>query len=189
MRASWPSGCLALLVACCHAGPLAAQPVEPGREGALADILRPVPGQSVCFTRSYDAAHLKAHPAQRVTGLTLRLSYHRHDPDANFPAGQRNYYFAAAASLRGGTRRLVSSGECGADARGIRCTVECDGGGFALKREDAGSLLLDLTTYGRLRLSRSCDEEDSTELSAGADDRLFRLRPAAASVCRGLAGD
>jgi hypothetical protein len=174
---------LALAALSASALPAVPQAIEPGREGALAELVPPVPGRSACFARRYDAAHLKAHPVQQVTSLALRIRYHRHAPDAANPAGQRNYYFTLAATTREREAPRLSSGECSAPGASIVCAVECDGGGFRLLREGPGSLLLDLTRFGRLRLSRSCQEGDEAELTPGRDDRRFRLEPVDASRC------
>lgn len=163
--------------------PAPGQAIDPGREGALAELVPPVPGRSACFARRYDAAHLKAHPAQTVTAMAVQIRYHRHEPDGTYPEGQRNYYFTLSASLRGRKTALTSSGECGPRDGAVVCMVECDGGGFALRREAKGSVLLDLTRFGRLRLSQGCDEGDARELTPGQDDRRFRLDPADGASC------
>ena len=177
---------IAALVLC--AGLLASSPshsqaIEPGREGPLAELVPPIPNRSACFARRYDAAHLKAHPAQKVTAVAVRILYHRHEADGTFTAGQRNYYFTLTANLRGRKAALTSSGECGPRDGAIVCMVECDGGGFALSRGTHGSVLLDLTRFGRLRLSRGCDEDDARELEPGQDDKRFWLHPAGDASC------
>lgn len=49
----------ALLVA--MAATAAIAEVEPGTEGNLAEFV-PVPGERICFARSYDAAHSQSTP-------------------------------------------------------------------------------------------------------------------------------
>lgn len=164
----------------------AAQPVPVGQEGPLAELVPPIHGRKACFARTYDAAHLRAHPAQRVQAMALGVDYHRHQPDKTFPDGQRNYYFTLSATVKGERKQLVSSGECKTSGGRISCAMDCDGGGFGLEREPAGSVKLDMTTYGRLRMSRGCDdsETDTLELRPGADDRTFRLQLAPLGACR-----
>ena len=71
---------------------------------------------------------------------------------------------------------------------GASCGVECDGGGVGLRREPrTGAILIDLTRYGRIRMTRGCgDEENAAEVEPGRDDKLFRLEIADAAVCRSL---
>lgn len=159
---------------------VSAQAVEPGKEGELAKLVPPQEGGLACFSRYYDEDHLARHPKQTVAQMELRLAYYIHEPDEFFPKGQRNYYFALLAKKRGEEhkRQLASLGECApsTDGKTIICGVECDGGGFELKRRADGKVLVDLELYGRLRMTTGCDEEvDATELEPGADDKQFLL--------------
>lgn len=176
---------LALVVLAGLASPALAQPVSP--EAFLGGVLPPEHGRSVCFARAYDAEHLRRNPGQRVRSLVLHVRHHRHEPDPVTRREQRNYYFTLAARVKGERGRLVATGECGAgDVSG--CGPECDGGGFTLTREPGGTLLLDLSRYKRLRMTRGCgggdDEEDAFVLEPGADDLRFRLSPADPALCR-----
>jgi hypothetical protein len=162
----------------------AAEPVEPGKEGELALILKPKPGAHACFRREYDNKHLAVHPKQTVTAMELRLAYHRHEPDTHYPQGQRNYYFDLIVKRRGKEKTASGGGECTSGADGIFCGVECDGGGFTLKRaKDGNSLVVDFGEMWGIRLTEGCgeDESDYTELKPGADDKSFRLDPSAAN--------
>lgn len=181
-----PSGFAALaglvLATTTVAAPAFGQPIEPGREGLLGALVSPVPGRSACYARRYDAAHLRKHPDQKVTALALRIAYRREAPDTANPAGQRYYDFTASVTLRG-RKALLTSGECALREGAIVCGIECDGGGFGLTKEAQGTLLLDLTRFGRLRLGMSCDERNHPELEPGRDDKRFRLQAAAAAQC------
>ena len=166
-----------------------AQPVPSGKEGALANLLAPTHNASVCYARTYDAAHLKQHPQQTVTQMLFRLRYYDHRKDKADPAEQQNYYFSLAVKQKGRAKTLRADGECAPTANGIRCGVECDGGGVNLTQDlKTNTLLIDLTKDGRIRMTEGCDEEiNAVELTPGADDRSFRLSKADAGVCRGLA--
>lgn len=87
------------------AGQLAAEPIEPGKERQIADLLPPEPGARICFATDYDDAHLSAHPSQSVRSIGFRIGYFAHDPDEFYPRGQRNYYFALSSLLRNGVSR------------------------------------------------------------------------------------
>lgn len=169
---------LALLSGLFQAAELAAQPVEPGKEGELASFAPPTAGARACFRRQYDQAHLGAHPRQQVTEMEFRIAYYIHEPDEFSPKGQRNYYFEILAKLRGQKQSLTAMGECtNAEGGDIFCGVECDGGGVNVKRTDGGKVLVDLESLGRLRMTLGCgeDEADSIELTPGKDDKRFLL--------------
>lgn len=164
-----------------------AQAIEPGKEGELAKFLPPASGARICYSRVYDSAHLKKHPKQQVTEMEFRLTYYTHEPDEFFPKGQRNYYFALLAKLRGQApdEPLIAEGECSPtqDGKSIFCGVECDGGGVIVTRRDGGKILVDLAEMGRLRMTAGCDESDAVELTPGEDDKNFLLSKAAESSC------
>jgi len=168
------------------AGSGAAQPVPSGEEGELSNFLPPVPGTRICFSRRYDADHLKAHPKQKVTELELRLAYYRHPPAEDLPKGQNNYYFALFAKLRGSSGKLQSFGECTANGDAISCMVECDGGGIEVKRRpDKKVLIYFASDIGRIRMA-GCDgdeEGNSVDLTPGADDREFLLSKTPDAEC------
>ena len=39
------------------------------------ELLKPELNNAACFTRIYDAAHLRAHPKQQTTAMTVWLKY------------------------------------------------------------------------------------------------------------------
>src|SRR5262249_48443213 len=75
-----------------------------------------------CFVRTYHRAHLAQHPDQVVTAVMLRI----HRPP---PGNADKYWFLAQFALRGKDKPLRTSGICNETASGLRCLVECDGGG------------------------------------------------------------
>lgn len=171
-----PSVCaLAFLVAAIGSTPAAAQPVAPGEEGELIDLLPPEVGRRVCYARAYSQEHLAQHPKQKVAEIQFRLTYYRHEPDDYSPQGQRNYYFEVLARLRGQTDMMTSTGECTSYEGAIFCGVECDGGGVNVTRRPPDRILVSLAEMGRLRMTHGCDESDSVDLEAGEDDVEFLL--------------
>lgn len=163
-----------------------AQSIQPGREGVLADVLAPKPGNRICYARSYGKDHLAAHPKQRVTDLKFQLAYHRHKADSDYPQGQRNYYFRVIAKLRSSSKTYSAMGECSASGAKIFCGVECDGGGVNIRTRSQGKLLVYFGDTDFIRLAESCDavdEADGVELKSGSDDREFLLGPVSASAC------
>lgn len=183
MRLLWTAG----LVSIAMTGTSFADVVQPGKEGVLANLVAPVPGERICFARNYSRDHLEAHPKQRVTGMQFQLTYYRHAADQDYPKGQRNYYFRLIAKLRDKTKPYSVIGECNASGANIRCGVECDGGGVNIRKRQEGKLLVYFGDYDEIRLAEGCGEEEdpdkTTDLKAGADDKEFLLNPVAAENC------
>jgi hypothetical protein len=127
-----------------------------------------------CFMRSYDAAHLEAHPAQTVTGMTLHL--HRR------PGTEPQDTFKLFVQKKNRKRPLTTSGFCGQGTQ-IVCNVECDGGGIAVDIDPKGDGVLVRLDRGPgwIRME-DCGEE--LTLTPGADDRVFRLSRAPKALCR-----
>lgn len=167
--------------------PVAAFVITPGEEGELANFVPPEDGARACFARSYDAAHMAKHPRQTVAEMQFRLTYYVHEPDEFYPQGQRNYYFELKARQKGQSQILTAAGDCflADGGKAIFCGVDCDGGGVTVSRTgDAGKILVDLTTAGRLRMTVSCDEEeDAVELTPGEDDKTFLLTETPPAEC------
>jgi hypothetical protein len=102
-------------------------------------------GEPLCFERHYTSAHLAQHPDQLVTSMTLSL-----DPDGPASRGVSTidqgrigipFDFKIAMTMRGSNSLYVQEGyveERDAEYRGI---VECDGGGFVLRKIASGMLL------------------------------------------------
>jgi hypothetical protein len=135
-----------------------------------------------CFTRTYDRAHLAKHPDQIVTAVKLHIMKITNNRSYS-------YDFALAFNVRGKNKTLRTEGYCREDARGtakgLRCAVECDGGGvFVVHRATDLMMYLD-----RIRVVSSCADdaaESGEELSGGKDDREFRLDRVNDSVCAGM---
>jgi hypothetical protein len=159
--------------------------VPPGKEGNLAEFLSPKPGERVCFARAYGAAHLAKHPKQTVSSVKFFLTYFRHDPDQYRKDGQRNYYFKLEVTQRNRPNKTLSVvGDCFPGNDAIHCGVECDGGGIQVKwRDQPKTILVDLAATGRIRLDNCGGEENSVELTPGADDRTFLLTRTSAAAC------
>ena len=156
---------------------------------ALMKLLPPQPGNKACYVRSYDAAHLRAHPAQRITAMKFLLGVKTYDPK---PAGAANpedlyyYTFSMSVARRGDKRLLRTSGDCLA-GDGISCVVDCDGGSLELdKLPPAGSLIVRLNNDNGITMYHDCDQGEGVVVKAGADDKVFRLDKAASEACRAL---
>jgi hypothetical protein len=154
------------------AGPILAAELSdfvPARDGALS-----------CWSRIYDAAHLKSHPAQKVAEMNFAISYAAES--AEYAA---QYSFLIQAKLRDGTAG-ANTGPCSETDGEIMCGVECDGGYVMVEARSDGGVLLDLDASGYIYLEGGCgseNEDGGFALEAGADDREFLLRPVPAHQC------
>jgi len=164
-----------------------ATPETPGFV-ALNTILPAQAGNMACYVRSYDAAHLRAHPQQRITAMKFLLGVSAYDPkpaDAKGPSDLFYYTFSMSVARRGDKRLLHTSGDCLVNDE-ISCVVDCDGGGLALdKLSPAGSLVIRLHKDG-IRMFHDCDEEQGVLVKPGADDKVFRLDKTANNACQAL---
>ena len=112
-----------------------------------------------CFVRKYDPGHLRAHPDQLVTQISLETSPTQLDRryvvlDLQFSLRQGSHYSALAFCTRDD-----------------RCGIEGDGGSFTLKR--TGQQI-------RLTVGDFLAVEGATDFSpnlAESDDRVFLLNP------------
>lgn len=146
-----------------------------------------------CFTRVYDAAHLKAHPNQHV--VEIRISAH-YDPvermrkDTDAPRGKWGY--AIRSRLRDGkVKTFLDDGSCYFSVPGksnhgsvgfeILCNAACDSGDLFDMKPDGAS--------AKLRNKDDLVHPEYTEpgapdkLAAKADDSVFRLYRAKDSLC------
>ncbi len=175
---------LALTVLC---GPAAAE-TPPGLVALMA-LLPAQPGNKACYVRSYDAAHLREHPKQRITAMKFLLGVSAYDSKPEGKAAPEDLYyytFSMSVARRGDKRLLRTSGDCMAgDA--ISCVVDCDGGSVALdKMPPANSLIVRLNNDNGITMFHDCDQGEGVVIKAGSDDKVFRLDKTANAACRAL---
>ena len=167
--------------------------IDKAKAGAFdARVFAGGPGRMAyaCFVRAYDADHLARHPKQKVTAMKLLMS-------AEHPPGEEmNYSFRLGVNYRHRPGDFDSSGFCnhalaedhGAEIR-FDCAVDCEGGGInvALSKDDKSAIvrLQAITVWQNNR----ADEEAREALTAGADDKIFRLDRTDARDCASLVTD
>lgn len=173
----------------------------------LDDLIVPKPGASACFTRAYDADHLRKNPKQTTTSIAVRLSYDKEQ--GNPPALMLG--LGIAISRKGVAQPLFAQGGCAwnagvnldtSDRRMIKEFRKDDGGGCmmsarpdvfdTLSAEEGGYLIVDrgkdkdtLMVYLQdgLMMVKQADRAKPTSIDFGAADRVFLLRRAAAKEC------
>ena len=161
----------ALLAAGC-APPPADGAAPTARRSDFAAVLA-APG--ACHARSYDDAHLAAHPQQTVTRFFLG------DPGAEWRAQQTPPQFNVAFGfqLKGHADTYSAVAICTAENDGAACDIEGDGGHFSV-RPSGEDLRVEVT-----RIEVEGPNDFSPDL-AQADNRVMLLHAAAASDCPAL---
>jgi uncharacterized protein YgiM (DUF1202 family) len=120
------------------------------------------------YMRVYDRAHLAAHPDQLITLVDLSI--------VRSSSGHYKHEFTLYVRLRGRDKTLKTEGSCEKDGRGLRCMVECDGGGIHIEPRGYHVMMY----LERIRMV-TCDQDiDSVidsgeEVRGGKDDRTFHL--------------
>ncbi|AVO45666.1 hypothetical protein C6569_11645 [Phreatobacter cathodiphilus] len=125
-----------------------------------------------CFARAYDADHLRRNPRQKV--VRIHLARERVDvADENNP---QRFTVRIGFRLRVDRDSYETNAVCTGDGPAADCTGEGDTGAFRLAL--AGEAL-------RIEVERLEVEgaRGSSPDLAVSDDRVFLLRPAAASAC------
>lgn len=151
-------------------------------------------GADVCFGRVYDAAHLKAHPHQKVARIFF---FYGHDPvsrpNEEPPANQDNSYNGfLTTTVRGAKKPEWASSWCNKNdpedkASGIRCGMDCDRTLASLKVDDKGELLLSSLSqdvYLDPDAAESMSKAEYARQALGSEDDNFKLDPMPADDCK-----
>lgn len=145
-----------------------------------------------CFVRRYDADHLARHPKQKVAAMKLLISAEVDPEDkelhTSFRLGFRYRHRSGDFDSSGSCNHVVLTASGGGEVR-LGCGVDCDGGGIgvALSRDDKSAIV----RLERVRVWQNNKPDDDAEhsLTAGADDKIFRLDRADNSECASLVTD
>ncbi|MCB1500681.1 MAG: hypothetical protein KDK07_12985 [Bauldia sp.] len=130
-----------------------------------------------CYARTYDKAHLSAHPDQKVRQFFATANA------AEGRDGDGAFYLAFGFVLRDSDERFSSEARCTPRGDGAACQTEGDGGSFTLAPRPDG-VLLEVDDF----LAVEGPETFSPDL-AESDDRAFRLYPSEAGACAHDWGD
>jgi hypothetical protein len=128
-------------------------------------------GETPCYARTYDAAHLAAHPKQVVRRFfTIANGGEGSD-------GRGGFYLTFGFVMRDSDEHFAGDAYCKPKGDGAVCHAEGDGGSFTVSPRSDGLLL----TVGDF-LALEGSETFSTNL-AESDDREFRLYRSPAAEC------
>ncbi|UWU95967.1 hypothetical protein [Bradyrhizobium sp. CB1015] len=144
-----------------------------------------------CFVRRYDADHLARHPKQKVASMKLLISAELDKEDKEL-----HNSFRLGFKYRHRSGDFDSSGSCNhavftksGDEVRLGCGVDCEGGGIgvALSKDNKSAIV----RLERVRVWQNNKPDDEAEhsLTAGADDKIFRLDRTDNSECASLVTD
>jgi hypothetical protein len=170
-------------------------------EGADNPLTRIVPredGRSACFTRTYDAAHLRKHPGQATQSIMLSLRF-EHDSS-----------HVVRIMLRQKSRTLYIVGACGwSDAANLGVDgkplitaftktsgLDCHVSTGLNSDEESGDFPIDLPADGRMLTAYLFDRiaawsgtdqrKKTIGLRLGREDLIFRLDRTDAAACHAM---
>jgi hypothetical protein len=139
---------------------------------ARPSVLERLTAPGVCYARTYDAAHLAAHPRQTVTRFFVG------DPGAAWRAAQEagGVTVLFGFEIVGRTGSYSGIAICEPAETIIQCGIEGDGGSFTLEPEgdDLRVIIARVEVEG---------PRDFSPDIAQADNRVMLLRPAQSSDC------
>ena len=119
-----------------------------------------------CYSRTYDATHLDAHPDQQVTLIVVRADTEDMELDTT-----DDLLVLVDVLTRTSKFPYSGIGICTAAKAGLTCLMEGDAGGFTLT-EQGGRLRLDVGPNG---LSFEGESDFVTLEPDQGDDRVFLL--------------
>jgi len=166
---------------------------------ALADPLSELVAKGpVCYTRTYDKAHLDKHPLQTVTEVRLSLVVAddrdgaiirvlvRTRESPNYIVGGCNWVAKANLDISGKPIIEAFKGPSGLNCWALTTADGSsaeEGGDFPVDLKDGKSIYLYLPNF--MAAWTSFDRTDAAEwLETGADDEVFRLDRTDAGPCR-----
>jgi hypothetical protein len=123
-----------------------------------------------CYTRAYDAQHLRRNPHQKVRQIIL--AFHHGKAGRDKPANARQFEVALALMVKDTTELFTSPAYCSTERNGFVCQVEGDGGTFRITPGSNDGLTIEVVGDG-LRF-----EGESNAIEVGgkrSDDNRFIL--------------
>jgi hypothetical protein len=160
--------------------------------------LASLPGDSFCFSRVYDAPHLKRHPAQRTTSTLASIQHDKTTGGAWLRMQLRQKGRAKAANVVAGCEWSATANR---DTSGNRLLSAYSGEeGFVCiaiynqqSAEEAGAVVFNVTADGGALTVYFDDAiglwetpEPDTMLKLHREDRAFRLNRADAGQCAAM---
>jgi hypothetical protein len=159
--------CCALLFGACSAGA-----PTPTAQAATSSLQADLTHDGACYARTYDTAHLAAHPQQTVTNFFVGAA----GPEWRSTETAGHFAVSFGFRITGRGDLYSGAGMCAPNGEALSCDVEGDGGAFTIARNGDGLRI----TLRRLEVEGARDF--SPDLAAG-DNRVMLLSPAEAGAC------
>ncbi|MBL6853369.1 MAG: hypothetical protein ISS15_02005 [Alphaproteobacteria bacterium] len=139
-----------------------------------------------CFQRTYDAAHLKAHPRQTVSGISLQFTSFNADATTNTAD---MFELSLSFRLKSGNEWFGGPASCKTQGDHFSCALEGDGGVFTVTPM-AGALTLAVINRGGTDAKADQINLEGRDGFAGfgkpaGDDLVFVIPKVANSICSG----
>ncbi|MAM61003.1 hypothetical protein [Maritimibacter sp. UBA3975] len=133
-----------------------------------------------CYHRSYDAAHLAAHPAQVVEAISMNFTRDQYGLNVALDVISADGGHVGALGLGG--LHFDQSLSCYQDDP-VACAVDCDGGSFTVVR-DTGDVLDIRTEHLTVGATEECGGAINIAEQVGAPTtyRLYKSAPEACVV-------
>ncbi len=161
---------------------VASAPVAQADDAGLFDShFAKVAGGTPCYARSYDDAHLKAHPKQQVKRIEIDMT--RANPDGVVNTAE-NFDLGVGVQVTRSADWYTGAAICKQAGDAIDCFLEGDGGRFRLTADKDGALKLEAGDYG-LAFEGA---KDFLELK-DSDDHVFIVAPSDRSACDAATAD
>lgn len=150
---------------------------------ALSEFVLPVIGSRACWKAEFEDSTPVTNPDEDIAAISFGMMY-EWETGGYWDQGRDLFSYELNVSFRDGANgRAV--GNCLASPSGPpHCSVECDGGGVEIAKADDGSLTLDLTRHGFIRL-RYCGEdiEENRVFSGIGGLKSFNLKQVPPKQC------
>jgi len=142
-----------------------------------------------CFGRSYDASHLRKHPRQTVSGISLAYTPNTADGARNTAA---RFEVGFSFALKSGANWYAGTAVCKTAKAAFECSLEGDGGLFRVTPDGKGLRFAVVnrggTDAGQDQINLEGDGFASFG-KPGGDDLVFVLPAAREEICNPDGGD
>jgi hypothetical protein len=170
-----------------------------GGDDPLAKLIGAKPGNSICFSRAYDTAHLNKHPGQATASVVLSLRYDAEtQPTIRIALKQKGKpvrYVVGGCSWSQEVNRDIAGKrliKAFTKQTGYQCMAITqrgsaeEGGDFPLDLQADGITLTLYFDDAIAAFSGTDTDRPAGQLKLGREDRIFRLTRADPAECRGM---
>jgi len=153
------------------------------------DLLGKDPGKDPaysCFSRHYDAAHLRSHPRQNVTNMSVFVES-TYDAESD---SKRDDYLKIGMNFRHLDKPFVVDGGCHMVDGKLSCGGDCGGGStFEVTTKGKSSIYVSIPDGAPVYDPTNEDADTPKAASFGSDDKLFRLDRVDVTQCQSIMSD